>query len=741
MKKQNRQIYRFDNFQLDAGNRQLRRDDAPLSLPPKAFDLLLALIENNGRLVEKDVLFTSVWHDQIVEESNLPVHISQIRKALGETKNNPRFIETVPGYGYRFVGEVINLEDEELVIETETLSRITIEKEEEMGRKEDGEMFKRRKFVSLSPLLSFPSSLKLAAGAIVILCVIGSIFWLSNRTQNNNAVAPVAIAERNTVIKRLTSKGTVDYSVLSPDGKLFAYSVRERDSFRNSLWLGQTSGNSDLQLRPTGDLIYNPRSFSADGNWLYYTLSNPRDFNNGTLYKMTALGGVPQTLADGISVYAVISPDEKQIAFVRVNRENKTETLVITNLDGSSKREIVVRSAVKSFLAHSLSWSADGKLVAFGAESGNGKGQEIFAANASNGSVKQITSLEWFAISRTGWLRDGSGLLVVARTKNSFAANQIWQIDYESGRATNIIRDLQHYGSTLSLAADSNSLVAIQAIRESNIWIAPAENLAAARQITFGSAGHEGWFGIDWTIDGRILYTARIDQSLTLWTMDTSGENVKQITSTGFLDERPSATADGKFIVFQSNRSGATEIWRIDSDGADLRQLTFDGGKNSFPHSAPDGKTIVYTHNSDNGNFVWRISIEGGEATQITDAECFNARVSPDGNFIACGYGFDGKMKLAIVPITGGAPVRLFDVPPTYNFDGSLRWSPNGHFISYRDWANGVWSQSIDGGAPNRLEGLPAEKLYQFDWSPDGKQFIFTRGREIRDVVLISDFR
>ena len=235
MKKQNRQIYRFDNFQLDAGNRQLRRDDAPLSLPPKAFDLLLALIENNGRLVEKDVLFTSVWHDQIVEESNLPVHISQIRKALGETKNNPRFIETVPGYGYRFVGEVINLEDEELVIETETLSRITIEKEEEMGRKEDGEMFKRRKFVSLSPLLSFPSSLKLAAGAIVILCVIGSIFWLSNRTQNNNAVAPVAIAERNTVIKRLTSKGTVDYSVLSPDGKLFAYSVRERDSMADFL--------------------------------------------------------------------------------------------------------------------------------------------------------------------------------------------------------------------------------------------------------------------------------------------------------------------------------------------------------------------------------------------------------------------------------------------------------------------------------------------------------------------------
>ncbi|MEO7674617.1 MAG: winged helix-turn-helix domain-containing protein, partial [Pyrinomonadaceae bacterium] len=75
-----RQIYTFDIFQLDAGNRQLRRDDKPLPLPAKAFDLLLTLVKNNGRLVEKDELFTSVWQDQIVEESNLTVYISQIRK-------------------------------------------------------------------------------------------------------------------------------------------------------------------------------------------------------------------------------------------------------------------------------------------------------------------------------------------------------------------------------------------------------------------------------------------------------------------------------------------------------------------------------------------------------------------------------------------------------------------------------------------------------------------------------------
>ncbi|MCA1639560.1 MAG: winged helix-turn-helix domain-containing protein [Acidobacteria bacterium] len=630
MQELNRRIYRFDNFRLDADNRQLRRDDKPLSLSPKAFDLLLTLVENKGRLVEKNELFTSVWQDQIVEESNLTVHISQIRKALGETKRNPRFIETVPGYGYRFVGDIADLE-EELVIETETLSRITIEKEEsENGRTGERENQIALKRNSSAPFLPFPLTKIIAVGAVVIISIVG-IFWLSNRNQNNNALAPAALAEKQAEIKRLTSKGTVNYGVLSPDGKFFAYTFSERGSLQNSLWLGQTSGNSDVQLRPAADQIYNPRSFSADGNWLYYTLSEPRDFDNGTLFKMPTLGGIPQKLASGISVYTVVSPDEKRIAFVRANRENKTSSLVVANTDGSDEREIVARQAGQSLISFSLSWSPDDASVAFG-------------------------------------------------------------------------------------------------------------NLAAARQITFGSSGHEGWFGIDWTMDGKIIYVARIDQSLTLWTMDADGESAKQITSAGFLDEKPSATADGKYIVFQSNRSGATEIWRMGVDGADLRQMTF-GGKNSFPHSTPDGKTVIYTHNSNNENSAWRVSIEGGEAAQIADAECFNARVSPDGNFIACGTQENGKPKLAVIPITGGSPVKLFDVPSTYNFDGSIRWSPDGRFINYRDWANGVWRQSIGGDAPELLEGLPTEKLYPYDWSPDGKQFAFTRGREVRDAVLISDFR
>ena len=129
------QVYEFDNFRLDARERLLWRDGELVQLPLKAVEMLLALVENRGRLVEKDELYRRVWADQIVEESNLTVQMSAIRKALGERRDHPRYIVTVPGRGYRFIGAVMNVtEDAEIVIETETLSHIVIEREEDYHR-------------------------------------------------------------------------------------------------------------------------------------------------------------------------------------------------------------------------------------------------------------------------------------------------------------------------------------------------------------------------------------------------------------------------------------------------------------------------------------------------------------------------------------------------------------------------------------------------------------------------------
>src|SRR5215472_14122514 len=126
-----RHLYEFGPFRLNTTERLLLRDGEPVPLTPKAFEILLALVQNSGHLLHRDELMKEVWPDTVVEENNLTQNISALRKALGETGDRHQYIETVPRQGYRFVADVKELADENvLIVGTRTRSRIVIEEEE-----------------------------------------------------------------------------------------------------------------------------------------------------------------------------------------------------------------------------------------------------------------------------------------------------------------------------------------------------------------------------------------------------------------------------------------------------------------------------------------------------------------------------------------------------------------------------------------------------------------------------------
>jgi TolB-like protein/DNA-binding winged helix-turn-helix (wHTH) protein/Tfp pilus assembly protein PilF len=106
MVEQTRHIYEFGSFQLIPEERQLLRDNQPVPLTPKTFDMLVVLVENSGHLIEKSELLKRIWPDSFVEEANLSVNVSALRRALGEGPNEHQFVETVPRRGYRFVADV-----------------------------------------------------------------------------------------------------------------------------------------------------------------------------------------------------------------------------------------------------------------------------------------------------------------------------------------------------------------------------------------------------------------------------------------------------------------------------------------------------------------------------------------------------------------------------------------------------------------------------------------------------------
>ena len=92
MREQNHYVYEFGPFHLDATKRVLLKEGEPLKLFPKEFDTLLALVERNGEVVEKDDLMQRVWQGTIVEESNLTTNISHLRKLLGESRKDRKSV-------------------------------------------------------------------------------------------------------------------------------------------------------------------------------------------------------------------------------------------------------------------------------------------------------------------------------------------------------------------------------------------------------------------------------------------------------------------------------------------------------------------------------------------------------------------------------------------------------------------------------------------------------------------------
>ena len=128
-------MYRFGPFRLDMEDRVLRKSGDAVALTPKALDTLVVLLENCGRVIEKDDLMKRVWPDTFVEEANLAVNISVLRKALGLSPSGGQYIETVPRRGYRFAAEVTETQGdgEELILRERIRSRILIEEGDSPG--------------------------------------------------------------------------------------------------------------------------------------------------------------------------------------------------------------------------------------------------------------------------------------------------------------------------------------------------------------------------------------------------------------------------------------------------------------------------------------------------------------------------------------------------------------------------------------------------------------------------------
>ena len=725
---QERHSYEFGPYRLVPSERLLLREGEPVALAPKAFETLVALVRRAGRLSEKEELLKEVWPDAFVEESNLTQNVFAVRRALGPADDGKPYIETVPKRGYRFLAAV-TVAEEPLQGPAPAPARPADQAAVTVAEDQVQEPAPGRP----ADQVTRPARSRAMVGAIVGLIALIGVAAVFVKTFRR----PTPAASFQTMkMVRLTTSGTVVNVAISPDGKYVVHGVR--DGVQQSLWVRQTATQSVVQLVPPALVTYVGLTFSPDGNFIFYNVAS-RDFPQRAVFRVPTLGGTPVQVLENLRGGAIaLSPDGRQIAFIR-NVPGIESALMIANADGSGARKLAThRNAPEELDAPA--WSPDGKRIAYAVLDYRSNDSSIVEAEVSSGTVRPVNARRWFRIIKLAWLSDGRGVLALAADGESFTAYQVWRLSYPDGEPERLTNDLNNYAS-MSLASGANTLALTQSDTQANIWVAPANDPERLRAVTSG-AGKADTPG-SWTPDGRIVYHSTASGTYDIWITGLDGGPPQPLTSNARINQGPAVSPDGRSIVFLSDRTGTPHLWRMNIDGSDQRQLTNGASGEQNPQFSPDGRWLVYRTAFGRAS-VWKIPADGGNAVQITGKMSRTPTVSPDGTLVAYVYREDdGPWRLAVAPFDGGEPVRTFELPTPYEQRG-VRWTPDGRGIAYLNARNGVSNivvQPLDGGTPVPVTSFTTGRILGFAWSRDGKQLALSRAMGGGDVVLIKDFR
>ncbi len=590
-------------------------------------------------------------------------------------------------------------------------------------------------------------SVAAALGALAVLAVILVVYRLFVANVSTRQ-AEQAAAFSSIRIAPVTDSGKAFDAAISPDGRYVVYAIEEAE--QQSVWVRQVATGSNVRILPSEEVRYWGLAFSRDGNYVYY-LQRPRGSPMNLLYQTPALGGVPRQLVTDVNSPVAISPDEKQLAFVRHDSRSTPEQdrLLVVNADGGDERLVATRKA-PLFFGVGVAWSPDGKTLAVAAGNNRPIGlYKVLVVPTAGGPEQTISSQDWLYTGRLAWLPDQGGLVMDAIEKQGRRA--LWYLAHPGGTARRITQDLNFYYG-VGLTADARTLVTVQGEWLFRLWIAPKGEAKRARQFTSGPSKCEG-LGVAWTPDGNLVYSSRTGTVFGLWLRNLDGGNPRQLTTSSSIDWRPVVSPDGHAIVFESGRSGELNLWRMDADGSNLKQLTR-GNYDVSPQISPEGKWLVYTSLSQRaGHYtLWRMPIEGGEPVELTQRSVSGGRpgISPDGRRIAFQTSDPQtqKERIAIMPFDGGEPTQWIELPPdAVQIAGDptdLWWMPDGQSISCVRTSKGIsnlWSLSISGSPPKQLTNFDADEIAGYAWSRDGLQLAVSRGIISRDVVLITNFR
>lgn len=672
-----------------------------IALPGRAYEVLRYLVERAGELVDKAALMRAVWPSTVVEDNNLNQCILVLRRALGESAGERRFILTVPGRGFKFVAPVRAIPVD---------GEVSIPSDAPPSAPADS----RRRPV--------PRRFAIIGSALLAIAVLAVIFTLIARP------GPVTRPTEYEALTDLSESATAP--ALSPDGKMLAFIVGDPQ------FLG--AGRIYVKLLPDGEpepltkalrSVYGP-TFSFDGSqvaFTYFTNGHPEPAWN--TMTVPATGGLPVLLLGNSAGLTWIAPH--QLLYSEI--DSGIHLGIVTSTDDRANRRAVYFPAHERGMAH-YSWLSPDRrsvLVVEMDRTGNWQRCRLVPFDGRSqgmevGPPDRCTS--------AAWSPDNQWMYFSATVAGH---SHLWRQRYPRGRPEQIT-----FGPTeevgVAVMPDGRSLVTSLGLQRQSIWI---HDPSGERAVTSDAIASAPWL----SSDAKRLYflvASASDAPASLWRLDLQ-QGQKEPVLPGREVLSYDISPDERKVVFAIDHAGETQIWispldhhlppRLLARGAD--QPAFGGSGQVF-----------FRLLGDKMNYLYRMQDDGKSRQRVLDfpIDQFQS-VSPTGKWAAVLTVIDGKVSTAILGL-GGEAFRW--VRGGY---WTTRWSPNGRYLyldaqgNFASAPGGTLAIALDGtappGIPSSAPATGAEILPHgtdgFAPGPDPDTYAFTRTEWLRNIYRI----
>jgi Tol biopolymer transport system component/DNA-binding winged helix-turn-helix (wHTH) protein len=754
---------RFGDFQADFATGELRKNGHRVKVQDQPLKVLAVLLSRSGALVTREEFREALWSDEtfVDFDRGLNTAVNRLRAALGDSAENPRFVETVGRRGYRFIGSIAVAEPDQPSVST---SKLTLEKArpsfelDQEGQLDVPQLATSASVHTTEASLSPRTRRKWFGTAISMLVTVSVALgwmlyygWHRPRLHNRMNLGD----ER---ITRLTNSGGIESVAVSPNGACIVYS--QRDVKGSGLWLHHVQSRSAIQILPSEEVDFRGLSFSSDGNSVYFVQTRKETGTFKDLYVMPILGGIAQLLTRDIDSPVSFSPDGNRFDYTRGFPDGNE--IRVANADGTQDRLLSKITDTQPNFQPGATWSPDGQTIVVSLMIwGKQTDYALDAISTSDGSVREVIRSKG-VIGRPLWAPDSHSVLVVI--DDVTGRGQLWSVSIPQGERQRLTTDLANWGIVIDATRDARTVAAVQWALSANIWEAPGSNPTDAHQITFGEVqivAARSLFGQTLVVsaDGRLWMLGEGRQRLPFSNLRDVGPPVScgrfvVVPTYQTQNEKPADTsaitstklASGRVVVLRSYQSGPARIMKLDSDGLNATELT--NGPVYSPTCDPDGQFLFYISMKTPQRIV-RLSLRNRDLVVLGAVPGPSIRgamtTSPDGRFLAFPYdAIDSspRPRLGIVSINSGKLVRSFEAPMGIYRESCVRWSPDGkalHYLLTKGDVTNIWEQPLSGSSAHQLTQFTSGKIFDFNWSADGKTILMSRGNLGGDVVLLSD--